>query len=401
MDPVVLEEVKDALRNKGLDDADIESKMFYKFDYFRERVPRRVPPPSVQYWRVRRVFEIFGPIIDSKSKQPLFNATAWKKANNVLLEILAGNAADAPGYLPYHQRLDQHGQPKVDEDGLALLDCSRGTSDTECAHKQIVTAYGSWVASVELSDQLLREWRHRYNHRIAERRRLGFPKVGHYDTWLIDELQLLVLENHGIDIFPGWSNTRDYAPTDETFGTVPLHSPALGEAMAQMDVSAEVKSKLSADHHYLCKSMGTPLPLLPVHGKKEKQLFSELCLQQLRGKPNKTIDFDALAISWCQHADGINIFPKLPVYLRQHHTAWERGQRIKDAVRKLQPSLDEMYNIFARDTNPPSPDPPTAPPTNPPTDPPTDPPTCWGLPATAGLSVAASLPCSRPSSAAR
>ena len=35
--------------------------------------------------------------------------------------------------------------------------------------------------------------------------------------------------------------------------------------------------------------------------------------------------------------DGITIFPKLPVYLRTHHTAWTRNQRVKEAVRKAAP----------------------------------------------------------------
>ena len=347
--PKMLHDVKQALRAKGLSEADIEAKLYYDFDYFRERVERCVAPPSIHYWRVRRVFEIFGPLVDSKTKAPLFNDAAWKRASRVLDEILAGNAADAPGYVPYHQRLGANGQPMVDADGLAILDCSRGTSDTECAHKQIVAAYGSWIAGVELSDQLLREWRHRYNHRIAERRRLGFPKVGHYDTWLIDEYQLLVERNHGVDLFPGWSNTTDYAPTPETFGTVPLHSSDLGEAMADMPINAEAVAKLSSDRRYLCEAMGTPLPLLPIHGKSENSLFTRLALEQLSGKRNATIDFDALAIEWCRYVDGVNIFPKLPVYLRQHHAAWERNQRIKDAVQKAQLSIDELYQRFERD----------------------------------------------------
>ena len=345
-DPVVLEEVKDTLRANGFDDDDVDARMYYDFDFFRQRIARRVPPPSIHYWRVRRVFELFGSVVDSKTKQPLFNEAAWRRANNVLLEILQGNAADAPGYVPYHQRLDAKGQPAVDQYGLALLDCSRGTSDTECAHKQIVTAYGSWVAGVELSDVLLREWRHRYNHRIAERRRLGFPKIGHYDTWLIDELQLLVEANHGVDIFPGWSNTRDFAPTPETFGTVPLHSSELGQAMERISVSKEVKASLSGDQRYLCAAMGTPLPLLPVHGKAEHMLFSHLALQQLAGS-SSTIDFEKLAITWCEHVNGTSIFPKLPVYLRQHYATWQKNQRIKDTLKRIQPQLDALNATLA------------------------------------------------------
>ena len=32
----------------------------------------------------------------------------------------------------------------LDQYGIALIDCSRGTNDTECVHKQIVTTFGSW-----------------------------------------------------------------------------------------------------------------------------------------------------------------------------------------------------------------------------------------------------------------
>ena len=56
---------------------------------------------------------------------------------------------------------------------------------------------------------------------------MGFPKAGHYDTWLIDRLQLLVEENHNVHLYPTWPNTADYADTSETFGTAPLQSPEL------------------------------------------------------------------------------------------------------------------------------------------------------------------------------
>ena len=52
------------------------------------------------------------------------------------------------------------------------------------------SAHATWSAGE--TDCLLREWRHRYNQGVSERRRLGFPKLGFYDTWLIDSLQLLV-----------------------------------------------------------------------------------------------------------------------------------------------------------------------------------------------------------------
>ena len=61
------------------------------------------------------------------------------QASVVLKEITAGYASDPPGVSFYHQRLDTHGEPAFDEHGLPLYDCTRGTNDTECVHKQITT----------------------------------------------------------------------------------------------------------------------------------------------------------------------------------------------------------------------------------------------------------------------
>jgi hypothetical protein len=56
----ILNKVKDALRKDGVTDDEIDTKMFYNVDWFRQRVPRLISPPSVLYWRVRIVFAIYG-----------------------------------------------------------------------------------------------------------------------------------------------------------------------------------------------------------------------------------------------------------------------------------------------------------------------------------------------------
>ena len=63
--------------------------------------------------------------------------------------------------------------------------------------------------------------------------------------------------------------------------------------------------KLTGDQKYLCKAMGTKLPLLPVHGEHEYKLFTSLMLMQSSSTPN----FHEMAITWCQHVDGVNIWP--------------------------------------------------------------------------------------------
>jgi hypothetical protein len=216
-----LAEVKATLRyERGMNNNEIEALMYYDVDYFCVRVPRVVLPPSKLYWRVRAVYEMYGPMIDAKTKAPLFNKAAWKKANNVLKEILAGNASDPCGMVFYSQQLNAKGEPAFDYHDHAMLDCSRGSNDTECAHKQFITTFGTWNTGVQMSDVLMAEWRHRYNQHVSERRRLGFPRIGHYDTWLIDYLQIIVERNHGVLLYPDWSNASDYETTCERFGTV-------------------------------------------------------------------------------------------------------------------------------------------------------------------------------------
>jgi len=132
-------------------------------------------------------------------------------------------------------------------------------------------------------------------------------------------------------LYPEWSNASDYVSTPEGFGTVAIHSAELAAALDAIELppaSHDQPYRLTTDQRYLCKTMGTKLPLLPVHGEAECKLFERLVLTM------PTLDFDAMAIAWCNEVDGRTIFPKLPVYLRTHHTAWLRNQRVRDAVEK-------------------------------------------------------------------
>jgi len=124
---------------------------------------------------------------------------------------------------------------------------------------------------VEMSDCLMMaERKHRHNHRCSKRRRNGFPKVGHYDIWLIDSLQNLVYKNHSVILFPEWSNTSDFMQKNESFGTITLHSKELHEKIQSISID-QFSCNLTSDMRYLCKTMGRKLPLLPVHGFPEKR----------------------------------------------------------------------------------------------------------------------------------
>jgi hypothetical protein len=57
-----------------------------------------------------------------------------------------------------------------------------------------------------------------------------------------------------------------------------------------------------------------------------------------------------MAIEWCKHVDGVLIFPKLLVYLREHHKHWLRNQRIQDAVKNMKSEIELLEATNKRQT---------------------------------------------------
>ena len=51
------------------------------------------------------MYAIYGNKIDALSGKALFDDEAWKKANNVLKEILQGFVSDPPGYQFYTKKI--------------------------------------------------------------------------------------------------------------------------------------------------------------------------------------------------------------------------------------------------------------------------------------------------------
>jgi hypothetical protein len=337
-DEAILEGVKDVLRQDGISKEDMESIMYYNANFFKACVPRVILPPTLLYWRVRAVFRLYGPEKDSKSGRPLFNDEAWKKSRNVLKEILLGYISDPPGVEFYFPKLNKYGQQVVNKYGIPLLLCNRSNSHLEGMHKQLVDSFSTWCTGGRMGNCLLGEFRHRYTQGMSERRRPGFPNIGHYDTWKVDLLQRLVLRNHGKILYPGWVNTSDFLPTPEKFGTVALQSQELTDAVNAIELAENVK--LSPELEHLSKTSGTKLPFLPVHWPEEKKLFSRLALQQ-----SGNFDGDEMALTWVEYVDGITIFPKTPAQLRVHRKRFETNRRIRDAVKRIGTSIAQLSGI--------------------------------------------------------
>ena len=62
---------------------------------------------------------------------------------------------------------------------------------------------------------------------MSESKQDNYPKFGHYDSWTVDLLQMLVLESHSACSYPKLSNTLEFEDTNESFGTIALHDANL------------------------------------------------------------------------------------------------------------------------------------------------------------------------------
>ena len=264
-DPIVEKRVINTLKSQEkIDDEEIEARKYFNFDWFRQRIPRFVPPPPDHYRRVRAVFATFGPRIDARTNKPLFDRNAWAKANNVLKEILQGHAADPPGQCLYKKRLNACGEEMTDKIGLCLYDCLRGTNRAEAVHRQMLIGFGAWHAGLETADNCMAEWRHRYNQKQSCANRPNSPTFGHVDTWKVVTLQKLVKQNRGVELYRSWVNSSDFKNTQETFGTVPLQSAELAQAINDIDL--EPLPQLTGELAYSTRQCKTKRPFCQLVG---------------------------------------------------------------------------------------------------------------------------------------
>ncbi|KAL7529638.1 hypothetical protein ACHAXR_003072, partial [Thalassiosira sp. AJA248-18] len=277
--PVKKKELEDGMRASGMSEKEIKAQEYYHPQVYNKCVDRCAPSPKILYWRVRAVYVHFGKMIDSKTKKPLFHGEAWNKADNVLKEILCGFYSDPPGFDMYNKVLNADGTTvKQNKYGMELIECCRGTNRTEAYHKQLVTTFGTWHTGVEMSDCLLAERRHRHNQLISERRRPGHPKLGHFATWKVDQLQNLHQENHGTQLYPHWTNASDYNGTGESFDTIALHHDELHDALENQCKTLN-PIKQPREMKYMSSAMGTSVPFLPFCGREEEnKLFSKYML---------------------------------------------------------------------------------------------------------------------------
>ncbi len=103
-----------------------EDMLRYKSAWLWRHCRRTIPPPEVLYPLVYDVLHTWGALKDAKTGLPLFNASAWQTAKNILDLVRNGYVSDPPGVTLYYCiGLD------AEANGLPIYRCIRGTNMTE------------------------------------------------------------------------------------------------------------------------------------------------------------------------------------------------------------------------------------------------------------------------------
>lgn len=232
---------------------------------------------------------------------------------------------------------------QLNEFGMKLVETIRGTNRTEAIHGNLHVTFGGWKTGAKMSHCLLGEFRHRANEAAARIRRPDYPFLNHFDTWLVDELQNLYLDNRNMRLYPNWSNASDYAPTDEGFDTIALHCEDLHDALIQRCQNLDFNDvKLTIDQQFIADALGVPLPFLPFTTMEEKEQYANCLLD-----PNFPKDDTEAAIKWCEYVDGVKIMPKLPVHFRNYGDKFERNGRVKQAEENTRSGNDMLKQLNA------------------------------------------------------
>jgi hypothetical protein len=277
-----------------------------------------IPPPEFLYPLIKEVYSVFGPLLDSTTKKPLFNAQAWKDTGNVLKAMQAGLLSDPPGIPLYYQvSIDKkHGD-------LPLYQCIWGMNHVEgggASFRPETSSYcrcfcspylhkGWWFC---INAQSHCEWFWNCSecaltctHKVGALNHCDIAYKGHFDVWLTNHLQRLLDETwHHIpdsQALMGWVNGDLYSLTNEIIRIVPVPDSIWVTADIEgYQHNLNCKNK----HLYLVRQQKTKFAVFSIHTTSEKQLFKKLIQENPAfNQTNASLDWKQGAKVWNRGAN--------------------------------------------------------------------------------------------------
>ncbi|KAJ7434171.1 hypothetical protein FB451DRAFT_1379978 [Mycena latifolia] len=295
--------------------------------FIKERTPRYIPPPSVLVPAIQHVFNIFGNARDAESGQPLFNKTAWQKANAVLELAREGYLSDPVGVVLYEKA-------GVDEHGLQKYSSTRGTNKLEGGpHGDIYRKFGAL---------------HGAEHGHGEACFRGVDWEYHHDIGFINRTSFLL--NYLSDIINGaesyldWMNPDLYERTTEKFGVCPV--PELLRSrfeMASFDETTAARFKLNSNNDWLRRRQAVALPILPPNTPEaRKYFFSKIgsFVAEASASGKCRVNYNDFAREWNRSADGKDRYYVTPDVLSAYAKSWDKTNNARASQELIAAKMD-------------------------------------------------------------
>ncbi|KAG2057228.1 hypothetical protein BDR06DRAFT_969438 [Suillus hirtellus] len=158
--------------------------------------------------------------------------------------------------------------------------------------------------------------------------RTGKAYIRHFNVLLknhISRLLTLIMDalvSESSDFRCGWVNGNDYKLTHKTFSMIQF-LPAFFKPLGMLEFNEVFTHKQNIQHKFIAESQGTLMAILPVHTCKERDLFQLLVQSSpLFLDSNQQPNWTALTVVCAGHANGHNIFYKLPEHLKTYYKTW-------------------------------------------------------------------------------
>lgn len=143
---------------------------------------------------------------------------------------------------------------------------------------------------------------HRRNVRASIRNRPSFPKINHYEHYLIDQLEAVYMDLFKRHKYTWWPITSAYSVMEEPFGmvpTVPSHE--------QEKVTDDMVKDYPPSMQFIAKCTKTTIPYIGINGKQEKLLYLKSVPQYIGSSGLDDQKFTKDWNSGClKQADGTN-----------------------------------------------------------------------------------------------
>jgi hypothetical protein len=209
--------------------------------------------------------------------------------------------------------------------------CLRGSSDVEAWHQTLEMLLEPFNSGERHFINCLTLLRHAYNVRRSELHRPNFPKIGHLEFNIIDQIQCIAQAITGRQTIPNWSVAAFVPASPEAFGICPVISSSEYEDVSDQNLAA---NGIFGRDAFLAKRMRQLCPTAPVQTKEEKALFREkvggyVGLSNLRVSNDP--DFDQMARDWNSGGLGVvpsvqlRIYKKVPAHFKNYFKIFYRA----------------------------------------------------------------------------